>query len=115
MNATRVFGSPGFEIPKEGVLCEMSSSYPSLKESPTLTQGGVMLIKLAEPLPSAPLEFVYVFLRYLTVCLLADMSIALLTLDARAALSAMSIRSHSRRVLTQSSIRYAHLDLLYII
>lgn len=56
----RVFGSPGHEFPQAGELCAMSSSYPSMKDSPTLTQGGVLLVKLGQPLPTEELQFVYV-------------------------------------------------------
>jgi len=42
----RVYGSPGFEIPKEGVLFQMSSGFPSLKENLNSTKGGIILIKL---------------------------------------------------------------------
>ena len=50
-------GSPGFEHPKAGLLFEMPSSFPSLKDSPTMTKGGVMLIKTAMPTPGTTLEF----------------------------------------------------------
>jgi len=42
----RVYGSPGYEIPKSGVIFEMNSGFPSLKEDPNTTKGGVVLIKL---------------------------------------------------------------------
>jgi len=42
----RVYGSPGYEIPKAGVIFEMNSGFPSLKEDPNTTKGGVVLIKL---------------------------------------------------------------------
>jgi len=42
----RVYGSNGFEIPVNSVLFEMSSGFPSPKESENLTKGGIMVIKL---------------------------------------------------------------------
>jgi len=42
----RIFGSPGYELPKSGVIFEINSCYPSLKEDPRSTKGGVVLIKL---------------------------------------------------------------------
>jgi len=42
----RVYGSPGYEIPKSGIVFEMNSGFPSLKEDPNTTKGGVVLIKL---------------------------------------------------------------------
>lgn len=42
----RVFGSPGKEFPKKGVLMEVSLAYPSEKENSQLTKGGIVIIKL---------------------------------------------------------------------
>jgi len=42
----RVYGSGGFETPKNSVLFEMNSAFPSPKENENLTKGGVMVIKL---------------------------------------------------------------------
>jgi len=43
----RVYGSPGFEIPKEkGRLMFMDSSFPSRKEGTSMTKGGVVVAKL---------------------------------------------------------------------
>jgi len=44
--AERVFGSPGYEIPKKGRLLFMDSMFPSLKDNDTMTKGGVVLVKL---------------------------------------------------------------------
>jgi len=41
----RVFGSPGYEIPKGGLLYQIDSSFPSLTKAGE-TKGGVILIKL---------------------------------------------------------------------
>jgi len=41
-----VFGSPGHEYPKPGVLLEVSLSSPSAKENPVLTKGGIIVAKL---------------------------------------------------------------------
>jgi len=43
----RVFGSPGHEIPtQEGTLFFADSIFPSLKSDPTMTKGGVIVVKL---------------------------------------------------------------------
>jgi len=42
----QVYGSPGQENPPQGVLCEISSLFPSLKESKDMTKGGVVVSKL---------------------------------------------------------------------
>jgi len=44
--AQRVYGSPGFEIPLNGVLFFTDSMFPSHKESEEKTKGGVVLVKL---------------------------------------------------------------------
>jgi len=46
IDVERVYGSPGHEIPKSGVIFEMNSGFPSPKEDPNNTKGGVILIKL---------------------------------------------------------------------
>jgi len=45
ISVDRVYGSPGNEQPTTGVLCHITSSFPSPKEHPTTTKGGVVLIK----------------------------------------------------------------------
>jgi len=45
-NVERVYGSPGFEIPVKGRLTFMDSCFPSVKESSTMTKGGIVVIKL---------------------------------------------------------------------
>jgi len=44
----RVFGSPGNEVPKKSSTIEISSIFPSQKETPTTTKGGCVLIKLTK-------------------------------------------------------------------
>jgi Ca-activated chloride channel family protein len=41
----RVYGSPGHEIPDKGRLLFIDSSFPSPKESDTMTKGGVIVVK----------------------------------------------------------------------
>lgn len=45
----RVFGSPGNEFPQKGLLLEMNLFYPSQKENPELTKGGIVIVKLKKP------------------------------------------------------------------
>jgi len=42
----RVYGSPGFEIPKAGLILQLSSTFPSQKKDKIYTKGGAILIKL---------------------------------------------------------------------
>lgn len=42
-----VFGSPGNEHPQNGVLCKISSSFPSPKPNAVETKGSVVVIKLS--------------------------------------------------------------------
>jgi len=42
----RVFGSPGHEIPEHGRLTFIESTFPSQKQSDTMTKGGMVLVKL---------------------------------------------------------------------
>jgi len=44
--AQRVYGSPGYEIPSNGLLFFADSMFPSHKESAENTKGGVILVKL---------------------------------------------------------------------
>jgi len=44
--AERIYGSPGHEIPTQGRLMFMDSSFPSPKESDTMTKGGVIVVKV---------------------------------------------------------------------
>lgn len=70
-------GSPGYEFPKEGILCEMNAStvslrfqyliladFPSPKENPELTKGGILLVKLKALPPGNKLTFKLIFLKY---------------------------------------------------
>jgi len=41
----RIYGSPGYEIPEQGILCKITSIFPSLKEEINTTKGGIVLIK----------------------------------------------------------------------
>jgi len=49
-----VFGSPGNEHPKEGVLCAASSVFPTPKPNPIETKGGVILVKVSPTRPDPP-------------------------------------------------------------
>jgi len=49
IEAERVYGSPGHEIPQQGVLLEILSTFPSPKENDDQTKGGIVLIKLKKP------------------------------------------------------------------
>jgi len=42
----RVYGSPGQEIPSSGADLKITSVFPSQKEEPTTTKGGVVLLKM---------------------------------------------------------------------
>jgi len=42
----RVFGSPGYEYPKNGRMMYMDSSFPSVKTGETETKGGVIVVQL---------------------------------------------------------------------
>src|SRR5579885_1664286 len=42
----RVFGSPGKEYPKKPVLIEVNMAFPSDKENPMLTKGGIIIAKI---------------------------------------------------------------------
>jgi len=44
----RVFGSPGYEIPKAGTLAFLDSTFPSRQEKSGMTKGGVVLAKLSK-------------------------------------------------------------------
>jgi len=41
----RIYGSPGNETPTAGIVCHVTSSFPSPKEDPNTTKGGVVLLK----------------------------------------------------------------------
>jgi len=45
----RVYGSPGFEIPEQGRLMFLDSSFPSRKEGSNMTKGGIVVVKLKKP------------------------------------------------------------------
>jgi len=50
----RVYGSPGFEIPEQGRLMFMDSSFPSRKEGSNMTKGGIVVVKLKKPTNNPP-------------------------------------------------------------
>ena len=64
-------GSPGHAPNHDGVLCEINSVFPSAKESPELTKGGVVTIKLratdnASKEPVLPLVYAPPFVSLIT-------------------------------------------------
>jgi len=42
----RIYGSPGYETPEQGILCKIVSNFPTIKEDST-TKGGIIIIKFS--------------------------------------------------------------------